>query len=115
MYFQTSSNDNRLAKGASNTKYPPAINQPLPVALATINEYLAKKRLRFYDLFVQADRDKDWKVSRDEFKDIMKRTGIPLKDAEIDQFVQALDSNNNDVLEYKEFAHGREMLILSER
>lgn len=93
----------------------PVINQPMPIALATINDYLAKKRLRFYDLFVQADRDKDWKVTRDEFKDIMKRTGIPLKDAEIDQFVHALDENNDDVLEYKELAHGRDLFILNER
>ena len=91
------------------------IHQPLPVALSIINEYLAKKRLRFYDLFVQADRDKDWKVSRNEFKDVMKRTGIPLKDAEIDQFVQALDENHNDELEYKELAHGRDMFILNSR
>ena len=91
------------------------IKQPLPVALATINEYLAKKRLRFYDLFVQADRDKDWKITRDEFKDVMKRTGIPLKDAEIDQFVQALDENNDDVLDYKELVHGRNLFIRNER
>ena len=64
---------------------------------------------------MQADRDKDWKVSKKEFKDAMKRTGIPLKDAEIDQFVHALDENNNDLLEYKELAHARNLYILSER
>jgi Ca2+-binding EF-hand superfamily protein len=93
----------------------PAINQPLPVALAAINEYLTKKRLRFYDLFVQADRDKDWKVTADEFKNAIKRIGIPVKDAEIDQFLLTLDDNNDDVLEYKELAHGRDLFILNER
>ena len=93
----------------------PAIVQPLPVALATINEYLAKNRLRFYDLFVRADRDKDWKVTSGEFKDAIKTIGIPVKDAEIDQFLLALDENNNDVLEYKELAHGRDLFILNER
>ncbi|XP_028398028.1 EF-hand calcium-binding domain-containing protein 12-like [Dendronephthya gigantea] len=98
-----------------DSRFAPVINQPLPVAFATINEYLAKKRLRFYDLFVQADRDKDWHVNRDELKDVMKQHRIPLKDAEIDQFIQALDENNDDVLEYKELVHGRDLFILSER
>ena len=93
----------------------PVIIQPFPVALATIKEYLAKKRLRFYDLFVQADRDKDWKVTGGEFKDAIKRIGIPVKDAEMDQFLLALDENNNDVLEYKELAHGRDLFIVNER
>ena len=45
----------------------------------------------------------------------MRRTGIPLNDAAIDQFLQALDENNNDMLEYKELAHGRDLFILNER
>lgn len=98
-----------------DSRFAPVINQPLPVALATINEYLAKKRLRFYDLFVQADRDKDWYVCHDELKDIMEQHGIPLKDAEIDQFIQALDENNDDVLEYKELIHGRDLFLHNER
>lgn len=109
------SSDGQAIFSNCDSKYTPVIKQPLPVALATINEYLAKKRLRFYDLFVQADRDKDWKITRDEFKDVMKRTGIPLKDAEIDQFVQALDENNDDVLDYKELVHGRNLFIRNER
>ena len=109
------SRDGQVAFDSQDHKHVPVINQPLPVALEIINEYLAKKRLRFYDLFVQADRDKDWKVSRDEFKDVMKRTGIPLKDSEIDQFIHALDKNHNDELEYKELAHGRNLFILSAR
>ena len=42
----------------------PTIRQPSPAALAVIQEYLDRKRMRLLDLFSQADKDKNWVVSR---------------------------------------------------
>ena len=99
--------------GASQNQ--PSIKQPLPDILATISEYLAKKRLRMYDIFVWADKDKDWKITKKEFLDVMQVAGIPINNVEVEQLISALDENNDDVLEYKELVHGRDLFVLSER
>ena len=93
----------------------PSIKQPLPDILAAISEYLAKKRLRMYDIFVRADKDKDWKITKKEFLDAMQVAGIPINNVEVEQLISALDQNNDDVLEYKELVQGRDLYVLSER
>lgn len=101
--------------GSSDSRNRPSIKQPLPVILATISDYLAKKRLRMYDLFVLADKDKDWTITKKEFYEVMKVAGIPIKYDEIEQLIAALDQNHNDSLEYKELVQGRDLFVLSER
>lgn len=89
----------------------PTIHQPAPAALAMIQEYLDRKKLRLLDLFAQADKDKNWVVSRNEFRNIIKSARIPLTEADLEDLIMCLDKDNNDSLDYRELALGRQAFL----
>lgn len=89
----------------------PTIHQPSPAALAVIQEYLDRKRMRLVDLFAQADKDKNWIVSREEFRKIIKSSGIPLSDSDLEDLIMALDKDENDALDYLELSTGRQAYL----
>ena len=84
----------------------PFVKSPLPIALAMIADYLAEKRLRLIDLFAKVDKNKDWKMTREELKTAFKRIKIPLSDLELDHLIFTLDVNNDNELSYKEVVQG---------
>ena len=45
----------------------PNINVPTPLAIKILEQYLRQNKLRLIDLFTSVDKNKDWKISRDEF------------------------------------------------
>ena len=45
----------------------PNVNVPTPLALKILEQHLREKKLRLLDLFILVDRDKNWKISREEF------------------------------------------------
>lgn len=89
----------------------PTIRQPSPAALAIIQEYLERKRLRLLDLFAQADKDKNWVVSRQEFRNIIRSWRIPLTEVDLEDLIMALDRDNSDALDYRELAVGRQSYL----
>ena len=89
----------------------PTIRQPSPAALAVIQEYLDRKRMRLLDLFSQADKDKNWVVSRHEFRNIIRSWRIPLKEVDLEDLILALDRDNSDALDYRELAVGRQSYL----
>ena len=89
----------------------PTIHHPSPAALAVIQEYLGHKRLRLLDLFAQADKDKNWAVSRQEFRNIIRSWKIPLTEADLEDLIIALDRDNSDALDYRELAVGRQSYL----
>ena len=89
----------------------PTIRQPSPAALAVIQEYLDRKRMRLLDLFSQADKDKNWVVSRQEFRNIIRSRRIPLTDVDLEDLIMALDRDNSDALDYRELAVGRQSYL----
>ena len=89
----------------------PTIHHPSPAALAVIQEYLEHKRLRLLDLFAQADKDKNWAVSRQEFRNIIRSWKIPLTEADLEDLIIALDRDNSDALDYRELAVGRQSYL----
>ncbi|XP_020623016.1 EF-hand calcium-binding domain-containing protein 12-like [Orbicella faveolata] len=89
----------------------PTIRQPSPAALAVIQEYLDRKRMRLLDLFSQADKDKNWVVSRQEFRNIIRSWRIPLKEVDLEDLILALDRDNSDALDYRELAVGRQSYL----
>ena len=89
----------------------PTIHHPSPAALAVIQEYLQHKRLRLLDLFAQADKDKNWVVSRQEFRNIIRSWKIPLTEADLEDLIIALDRDNSDALDYRELAVGRQSYL----
>ena len=93
----------------------PLLQQPIPVALSILAEYCVTNRLRLLDLFVQIDKDKDWHISRDEFIRVIKNRQIPLAKGQIDDLIIALDTDNNDKLDYQELARGVEAYKIDDR
>jgi len=91
---------------AAHVDMLPFLNSPLPVALAIIADYLSDNRLRLIDLFKKGDKNKDWNMTRDELKKSLRGTRIPLTDAQLDELIITIDSNNDDQLSYKELARG---------
>lgn len=89
----------------------PTIRQPSPAALAIIQEYLDRKRMRLLDLFAQADKDKNWVVSRQEFRNIIRSWRIPLTEVDLEDLILALDRDNSDALDYRELAVGRQSYL----
>ncbi|XP_032232294.1 translation initiation factor IF-2 [Nematostella vectensis] len=89
----------------------PTIRQPSPAALALIQEYLDQRRLRLVDLFAQADKDKNWVVTRVEFRNIIRSTGIPITESDLEDLIMALDRDDNDALDYRELASGRQSYL----
>ena len=64
--------------------------------------------MRLVDLYAQIDKDKDWQISREELRNIIRENGIPLKDAQLEDMIIGLDTDNNDLLDYRELAQGVE-------
>ena len=89
----------------------PTIHHPSPAALAIIQHYLDRKRLRLIDLFAQADKDKNWVVSRQEFRNIIRSRHIPLTEVDLEDLILALDRDNSDALDYRELAVGRQSYL----
>ena len=52
----------------------PMVMRPSPLAIRIIEKFLHEKKVRLVDLFKRADKDKDWKLSRDEFRQAV--TGV---------------------------------------
>jgi len=102
-----------LAK--SQLRLLPLLQQPIPVALSILAEYCYNKKLRLMDLYTQIDKDKDWLISREEVRKIVKRNEIPLTEAQLEDLIIALDVDNNDQLDYRELAQGVEAYRVDER
>ena len=56
----------------NNRTGAPYISRPFPEGLVIIVKYLARRRQRMIDLFAMADKDKNWNISRKEFKSCLK-------------------------------------------
>ena len=84
----------------------PLINNPLPVGLAIIADYLQDNRLRLVDLFKKVDKNKDWKMTRQELAESMIKLDIPLNRGLLEELIITLDADNDDMLSYQELSRG---------
>ena len=46
----------------------PVVRRPCPLAIRILEKFLQEKKIRLIDLFASVDKDKNWKVSREEFR-----------------------------------------------
>ena len=51
----------------------PTIKRPSPLAIHILEQFLAENKLRVLDLFSSTDKDKDWQVTREEFRQAVRR------------------------------------------
>ncbi len=93
----------------------PLLQQPIPVALSIIAEHCHKNKLRLLDLYKQIDKDKDWQISREEFRKVVRDNKIPLTDAQLEVMIIGLDADDNDKLDYRELAQGVEAYKIDDR
>ncbi|XP_050412422.1 uncharacterized protein LOC126827227 [Patella vulgata] len=84
----------------------PKIASPAPLALQILDEHVKVNRLRLLDLFKVLDKDKDWKVTKKEFKNAMERANLQISDKEVEDMIVCLDDDINDQLDYSELAQG---------
>ena len=83
------------------------IKRPTPQAIYNIEEYIRKHRLRLVDMFTRMDKNKDWLISCSECKQLFRELKVPISDDEVEQFIVALDRNNDGYLDYRELLKGR--------
>lgn len=54
----------------------PNVKIPAPLGIRILEEHLRKNKMRLLDLFVATDKDKDWKITRDEFRKVIKEVSV---------------------------------------
>jgi hypothetical protein len=77
-----------------------------------IEEVLDKNKWRLLDLFMDLDKNKDWKLQESDFHRECTQLGIT--DAMLDELLMAYGSNQKRI-KYKELAKGRTDLIADKR
>ncbi|XP_077986191.1 EF-hand calcium-binding domain-containing protein 12-like [Glandiceps talaboti] len=91
--------------GTSVTFQTPTIKQPSPAAMAAIAQLIYNRRIRMIELFMQADKNKDWKVNRFEFRTCIGEAGIAMSDRELDDFMRVLGADIGEELDYRKFVY----------
>ncbi|XP_001199549.3 EF-hand calcium-binding domain-containing protein 12 isoform X1 [Strongylocentrotus purpuratus] len=89
--------------------------KPQPEGMGIIADYLASKKQRLIDLFSQADKDKSWAITRDEFRKCIKEAKIPISETLLNEVIDSLDSDLNAEIDYREFVRGMDRYHLEER
>lgn len=46
------------------------------LGIRILEEYLRKNKMRLLDMFVVIDKDKDWKIIRDEFRKVIREVWV---------------------------------------
>lgn len=54
----------------------PMVNRPSPLAIGIIEHFLHEKKMRLLDLFASVDKDKNWRLTRDEFRLALQKVSI---------------------------------------
>ncbi|XP_071817485.1 EF-hand calcium-binding domain-containing protein 12-like isoform X2 [Apostichopus japonicus] len=109
-------NDIAITSLAVPSRSPqPDLVYDLPEAVKIIARHLSERRLRVVDLFAQADKDKSWSITRQEFKNCIKEAKIPLSDIMLDELVDNLDKDANEEIDFREFVDGIKFFKLGER
>ena len=105
----------RRCTKASTKKTVPSIKRPTPQAIAKLEEYVRKHRLRLVDMFTRMDKDKDWLITCKDCQQVFKKLHVPVSDEEISELMSALDTNDDGHLDYRELLSGRLSYKLEKR
>ncbi|XP_013388760.1 leucine-rich repeat-containing protein 74A [Lingula anatina] len=64
--------------------------------------YVRDSGLRMTDLFSQFDHNKDWAITPEEFRKGIRMAGIPFSEAQLDELLAEIDTNDNGEIDYRE-------------
>ncbi|GFO23218.1 EF-hand domain-containing protein c3orf25-like protein [Plakobranchus ocellatus] len=84
----------------------PTMVVPPPDGLQLLDKFLTLNRMRLMDLFLLADKDKSWSISREELLNAVTSAKIPLTESEVDDIIITLDIDLDEELAYKELNAG---------
>ncbi|VDI41856.1 Hypothetical predicted protein [Mytilus galloprovincialis] len=87
----------------------PSVKIPSPLGVRILEQHLRKNQIRLIDLFVMVDRDKNWRISREEFKQAIRESKVTMSESLLEDMILSLDSNFDNYLDYKELAEGLNM------
>lgn len=87
----------------------PAVKIPSPLGVRMLEQHLRKNQMRLIDLFVMVDKDKNWRISRDEFRKAITESKVTMSESLLEDMILSLDSNFDNFLDYKELAEGLRM------
>ncbi|XP_045164216.2 EF-hand calcium-binding domain-containing protein 12-like [Mercenaria mercenaria] len=90
----------------SDSSILPHLKIPAPLGLKILDDHLKEKKLRLIDLFTSTDKNKDWRLSRDEFIKSCEERSIPISRGLLEDMLISLDMNLDEELDYKEMARG---------
>ncbi|EDV29013.1 uncharacterized protein TRIADDRAFT_52466 [Trichoplax adhaerens] len=74
--------------------------------LQRIASYLRRTKLRPLELFASVDKDKNWQISADEMRNVVRKYKFPILNEEVDFLLKALDVNGDGEIDYREFING---------
>jgi len=80
----------------------PKIVLPIPMAMEKIEQAIEEKKWRLLDLFKDLDKNKDWKVNREDFIREYASGNLDVTDVMLDELLMAY--GNSHKLEYKNLA-----------
>ncbi|XP_022103215.1 leucine-rich repeat-containing protein 74A-like isoform X2 [Acanthaster planci] len=100
-------------KGAIGQFEKPPEKEADPLKLLV--QHIEKNNLRIWDLFKAYDKDNSLTVTRDEFKNGILGSNIPLTPRQIDRLVATLDRDGNGEIDYSEIVSTHKELVESNR
>ena len=72
---ETSAEMTRETSCDSQASSIPNLRMPAPLGLKILDTHLKQQKLRLIDLFTSTDKNKDWKISREEFIKVCNEVG----------------------------------------
>ncbi|KAK4695810.1 hypothetical protein P7C70_g8485, partial [Phenoliferia sp. Uapishka_3] len=82
------------------------------VRWSAFEKYAEEKEKELWRVFVEVDVDGDMRLKKDEVRQACKKAGLEVKEAMLDDFVRAVDKNNDGVISFDEW---RDFLLLLPR
>ncbi len=92
----------------------PKLVVPIPVAIRRIETLLNEDRWRLVDFFKDLDKNKDWKLCKNDFVREHKKGRLDVTDEMTDELITVY-GNSRNTLNYKSLAKGRTDHLLESR
>ncbi|XP_065665740.1 uncharacterized protein LOC136087167 [Hydra vulgaris] len=74
------------------------------IIISELVAFMKNKRMRMIDLFRSLEKNKNWSVSKENFKSALKKLKLPLNDLKIDEMVSVFVVDKFGNFNYKDFA-----------
>lgn len=73
------------------------------VRWTAFERYAEEKEKELWRLFIELDADGDMRLRKEEVREACKRAGVEVKDNLLDEFIRAVDKNNDGAISFDEW------------